>query len=95
MARGLGRGEGFTWPGDTLAVLPKEVDPGAIFQLQSMNAYLLCRHPEPPDAPVCGPHQFDGNPTLDVSACPVVGIPPLCCKVTGYPFQVSHSLHTQ
>ena len=51
-------------------------------------------NPGPPYAPVCGPHQRDGNPTLDVSACPEVGLLPLCCDASGHPFQVSRRLHT-
>ena len=52
------------------------------------------RNPVPPDAPVCGPHQSDVEPTLDVSAHPIVGLPPLCCEENGDPFQGRHRLHT-
>ena len=47
------------------------------------------------DAPLFGPYQSYGDPTIDVSAHPRVGLPPLCCEVTGYPFQGSRRLHTQ
>ena len=55
----------------------------------------MYRHPGTPDAPVCGRYQSDGNPTLDVSARPLVGLPSLCCEATGCPLQVSRRLHTQ
>ena len=50
---------------------------------------------EPPDAPMCGPYQSDGNTTLDVSAHPLIGLPPLCCKAAGYPLHGERRLHTQ
>ena len=42
-----------------------------------------------------GAHQGDCNPTLDVSTCLRVGLPPLGGQVTGYPFQGSRRLHPQ
>ena len=74
--------------------LPKEVDPGAVFPLLVLDANLVRRHAGPPDAPVCGLHQSDDDPTLDVAARPGVGLPPLCCDAAGYPFQGSCRLHT-
>ena len=53
------------------------------------------RHPIPPDAPVCGTHQSDGDPTCDVSTSPVVDITALCLKEASYPFQGSQRLHSQ
>ena len=94
MDTGLRRGEGFSWPGDLLAHLPEEVDPCAVFPLQALGANCLRRHPGPPDVPVCGPHQSDGNLTLDVSAHPGVGLPPLCCNAAGYHFKGIHCFHT-
>ena len=67
--------------------LPEEVERGAVFPLWDMDTNFVHRHPEPPDTRVCGPHQSDGGPTLDVSAHPRVGLPPLCFKATGYSFQ--------
>ena len=95
MDKVLGRGEGFSWPGYLSARLPEEVDPGAIFPLRELDANLVLRQPGPPDAPVCGLHQSDGNPTLDVSVRPGVGLLPLCCEADDYPFQGSRCLHTQ
>ena len=77
MAKGMGRVEGFSWPGDLLARLPEDVEPGVVFSLQALDANLVRRHPENPDATVCGSHQGDGDPTIDVSARPGVGLPPL------------------
>ena len=94
MAKGLGRGEGFYWTGDILAHLPEEVDPGAIFPLTALDASIVRWHPGPPDAPVCGPHQSDGYPNLDVSVRPILGLPPIFCEAEGYLFQGSHCLHT-
>ena len=50
--------------------LPEYVEPGAVFPLWALNAYLMRRHPGTPDTLMCGPHQSDGNPTLDVSVRP-------------------------
>ena len=41
-----------------------------------------------------GPHQIDGNPTIDVSVRPILGLPLLCCEATVYHFQDSRNLHT-
>ena len=91
----LGRGEGFTWNRYILVRLPEEVDTGAVFPLQELDANIVCQHPGPPDSQVCVPHQCDGDPTLDVSAHPGLGLPPLCYEATGYPFQRNRRLHTQ
>ena len=70
VSKGLGRGEGFACTWSCTSRLPEYVDPGAIFPLRAMDAYPVRRRPGHPDAPVCGPHQCDGDPTLDVSARP-------------------------
>ena len=44
---------------------------------------------DPPDAPVCGPYQSYGNPTVDVSAHPGVGLPPLFRRRLAILFRVS------
>ena len=44
---------------------------------------------------MCGPHQSDGSPTLDVTARPQVGLPPLCGQGTGFHFKGCRRLHTQ
>ena len=95
MAKGLARGEEFSWLGYLLTHLPEEVGPSSVFPLQAMDANILRWYPGPPDETVCGPYQSDGNPTLDIPEHPKVGLPPLCCKATGYPFQVSRCLHIQ
>ena len=41
MAKGMGRGEGFSWTGDILACLPEEVNPGAVFPLRALDADLV------------------------------------------------------
>ena len=69
-----------------LARLSNQVDPGVIVPLQDLHDTLMYRHPGPPDAPVCGPHQSYGNPTLDVSTRRRVRLLPLCCELSGYPF---------
>ena len=73
----MGRGGGFSWPGDLLARLPKEVDPGAVFPMQALDANLVRWNSGHPDATVCGSHQGYGDPNLDVSLRPGVGLPPL------------------
>ena len=60
-----------------------------------MYAYIVSRQPGPPDAPVCGPHQSDGDPSLEVSKHPRVVLLPICCEADGYTFQGSRHLHTQ
>ena len=52
------------------ARLPEQVYPSAVFPLWALNTYPMRRHPGTPDAPMCGPHKSDGNPTLDISASP-------------------------
>ena len=81
MSKGLVWDGGFSWYWGPLASLLEYIEPDAVFLLQEMDACPLRRHPGPPDALVCGPHQSDGDPTLDVPACPSVGLPPLCCYV--------------
>ena len=44
---------------------------------------------------MCGPHQSDGNPNLELTARPRLLLPPLCGEATGYTFQGSCRLHTQ
>ena len=44
------------------------LDPGSVLSLQALDVYPVQRHPGPPDTPVCGPYQSDGDPTLDLSA---------------------------
>ena len=68
MSKGLGWDEGVAWIWYILEHLPEKVDTGAVFPLRVLYANLVRRHPVPPDALVCGPHQSDGDPTLDVSA---------------------------
>ena len=80
MAKGLGRGGGFSWPRYLSARLPEEVDPGDVFTLRALDANHMRRHPGPPDAPVCGPHQSDSDPNLVVYAHPGVGLRPLFCE---------------
>ena len=92
---GFGQGGGFAWSRDIAARLPEQIDPGAVFPLQVLDANLVHRHLGTPDAPVFGPHQSYGDPTLEVSARPGVELPPLCCEADGYHFQGSHCLNTQ
>ena len=83
MSKWLGRGEGFAWAWDLLVLLPEEVDPNAVFPMRALEAYVVHRQLVPLDAPVCGPHKSDGDPTFDISARLRVGLPPLCCEATG------------
>ena len=91
----LGRGEGFACPWYLLAILPEEVDHGTILPLRVLDVNVVCRNPGPPYALMCGPYQSDEDATLDVSACPRVWLPPICCMSTGCPFQCNRRLHTQ
>ena len=68
--KGLGWGGGFDWDWVPSEFLPEYVEPCAVFPLRALYDYPVRRHHGPPDAPVCGPHQIDGNSTLDVSARP-------------------------
>ena len=74
---------------DILARLPEQVDPGAVLSLQELDTNYVLQHHRPPDAPVCGQYQSDGNPTIEVSARPQVGLPPFFCEATGYNFRVA------
>ena len=78
-----------------MACLIEELDPGAVLPLQPLETNLVRRHLVTPDTPVCGPHQIDGDPTIDVSARPRVWLPPFCGEATGYTFKVIRCLHTQ
>ena len=69
MSKGLVWGEGFAWDWGPSACLPEYVDLGTVFPLLDLDAYPVTA-PLTPDAPVFGPHQSDGNHTLDVSARP-------------------------
>ena len=95
MAKGLGLGKGFYWLWDISARLPEEVDLLAFFPLKVLDAYIVRQHIGPPDAPMCGPHQSDGDPTLEIYTLTRVGLLPICCKATGYPFQGCRLLHTK
>ena len=75
------------------ARLPEQCQAVLVFPLRSLHTDFLCRHPWPSDAPVCGPQKSDCNPTLDVSARLWVGLLPLWCEATGYPFQGRSRLH--
>ena len=75
MAKGMGRGDGFYCTRDLSARLPEDVEPGAVFPLWALDANLVRWHPGPPDALLCGLHQSYGDPNLDVSARPGVGLP--------------------
>ena len=44
---------------------------------------------------MCGPRQSDGNPTLDVTTRPRLGLSPICGHETGYPLHGICRLHTQ
>ena len=74
--------------------LPERVLPGAVFPLWALHADPMLRCPGSPDSPMCGPHQSDGNPNLDVTARPRVGFLTLCCQATSYSLQGSRCLHT-
>ena len=63
--------------------LPEQVYPIAVVPLRELAADLVRQHPGTPDSPVCGPHQSNGDPTLDVYARPGVGLPPICCEADG------------
>ena len=80
---------------DILARLPEQVDPGAVLSLQELDTNYVLQHHRPPDAPVCGQYQSDGNPTIEVSARPQVGLPPFFCEATGYTLQGGRRLHPQ
>ena len=75
--------------------LPEQRQAGPDFPLRSLHTDFLCRHLWPSDAPVCGPHQSDCNPTLDVSTRLWVWLLSLWCEATGYPFQGSRRLHSE
>ena len=92
---GVGRGRGFDMSGDLPARIYEQVNTSAILPLRALDADLVLQHHGPPDAPVCGPHQSDGDPNIDVSAHHGVGLTPLYCEAAGYPFQGSRIHHTQ
>ena len=63
--------------------LPEEVHPCAVFPLGPMYADPVRRNPGSSYAAVCGAHQSDCNPTLDVPARIIVGLLPLGGQATG------------
>ena len=63
--------------------LLEEVQSRDNLPLMALYADLVCRHPGPPDAPVCELHQSDDNYNLDVSSSHIVRMPSLCCKASG------------
>ena len=71
---GVCRGWGFLWSRFIPVRLSEQVYPSAVIPLRVLYADLLRLKPGPSDASACGLHQSDGNPTLDVSACTVVGL---------------------
>ena len=67
----------------TLACLPEEVQPFAVFPLGPLHADLMRRHPGFPYAVVSGTHQSYCNPTLDVLVHLIVGFPSIGGQATG------------
>ena len=55
----------------------------------------MYRNPGPPDALLCGLYQSYGNPNLDVSARPRIGLLPFFRKAAVYSFQGIPRLHFQ
>ena len=78
-----------------LARLSEEVEGGNVLPLWMLHADPMRWHSGPPDAPVCGLHQINGNLTLDLYAYPQVGLLPICCEAAGYNFLGSRCLHIQ
>ena len=73
----------------------KRLSPAPLSHCGRWTLILCAGYPGPPDAPVCGPHQSYGDLNLDISARPIVGLPPLCGEANGCPFQSSRRLLTQ
>ena len=78
-----------------MARLSEKVDPCAVLPLWALYSDIVRWHHGPLDAPVCGPHKSYGDPTLDLSARPRVGMPTLFCEAYGYHFQGINRLQTQ
>ena len=62
-----------------------------VFLLRPMNNDPAISHPGSPDSSVGVPHHYGGDTTLEIAACPGVGLPPLGGKASGQAFQ--HDLH--
>ena len=75
--------------------LPEQRESSPVVPLRSLHTDFVCRHPWPLETRVCGPHQSDGNPNLDVSTRLRVGLLPLWCEATGYHFQGICRLHPE
>ena len=74
----------FVWKFDfSLAYLAVEMDSGTILLLRMLYTDPAFRNPGAPDSVVSGPYHSDGDPTPDIPACPVVGLPPLGIEATG------------
>ena len=58
-------------------LLPVDIEACAVLPLRSLGAYTARRHPGSLDAALGGPHHYDVNPTLEISACPGVDFPSL------------------
>ena len=63
--------------GRGMACLPKEVEPRSILPLGPLHADPVGWHPGSSYAEVGGAHQSNRNPTIDVSTCLRLGLPPL------------------
>ena len=85
----------FFWVWGLPARLLEEVKSGSVLPLRALHTDPMFRHPGTLDVPVCGPHQSDGNRTLNVSIHPRVGLLTLGCEADGYPFQGISCLHPQ
>ena len=91
VSKGLGKVEASLGL-DISRCLLEQVDLGAVFSLRALDTDLVHPHPGTPDEPVCGPHQSDGDHTLDISARFGVSLLELCYRADGYPFQGSHRI---
>ena len=67
----------------SLARLPEEVQPCAIFPLGPLHARPVCQYPGSLHTAVGDMHQSDCNSTFDVPARLRVGLPPLGDQATG------------
>ena len=75
--------------GGFLVCLLEEYQSSAVLPIRALQADIIFQNPGPLDAPVCGPHQSDGNPNFDVSARLRVGFPPLFVRRLDNLFGVS------
>ena len=73
----------FNFSGLSFLYLSVEVEYSTILPMELLHDDLNCMHPGSHDTAVSGFHHCYAEPTPNIPACPVVGLPPLGIEATG------------